>query len=314
MRAVVIDQFGPSSVMQVRDVERPAIGPDQALVEVHASSVNPIDWKLRDGQMSSFFKLDFPKILGADFAGIVAEIGSSVSRVEVGDAVIGRSVASTGGAYAEFIAIDAGNLSAKPDSLGFDDAAAIPLAGTTALQCLRDCGQVKPGDRVLVIGGSGGVGIFAVQVAKAMGAHVTSVCSTANLDLVSSLGADKVIDYTKQDALETDQPYDVIYDTIGLQKIDDARAVLTAHGIYVTLVPAEGIEFFTRGETERADKGGYFVMSTPSGDDQDVLVEWVRQGKLRPVIDSVFTLDQTDQAHARSETLRAKGKIIIKVK
>ncbi len=314
MKAVVIDQFGPSSVLQVRDVKRPTIGPNQALVEVHASSVNPIDWKLRDGQMRSFFKLDFPKILGADIAGIVAEIGESVSRFKVGDAVMGHSMASTGGAYAEFIALDASNLSSKPKSLSFDEAAAIPLAGTTALQCLRDCGQVKPGDRVLVIGGSGGVGTFAVQIAKAMGAHVTSVCSTANVDLVSSLGADKVIDYTTQDALETDQFYDVIYDTIGLQKIDDARAVLSDHGVYVTLVPGEGIAFFTPGETERADQGGYFLMCTPSGKDQDVLGEWVEQGKLRPVIDSVYTLDQIDQAHARSETLRAKGKIIIKVK
>ncbi len=314
MKAIVIDQYGPPSVLEIRSVDRPSVQPGQVLVEVHATSVNPIDWKLRSGEISAFFELDFPMILGADIAGIVAEIGGDTSQFKVGDLVIGHAVSTTGGAYAEFIAVSETGLALKPDQQSFEEAAAMPLVGTTALQCLRDCGEVTAQSRVLIIGASGGVGTFAVQIAKALGAHVTGVCSTANLELASSLGADLVIDYTKQDVLETDVPYHMIYDTIGTQNIESVRPILSDNGVYVTLVPAEGIETFVPGETKRVAKGGYFLMCTPSAQDLEQLADWVRQGKLRSIIDSVYSLDHIQQAHERSQTLRVKGKIVIKIK
>ena len=189
----------------------------------------------------------------------------------------------------------------------------MPLAGLTGLNGLRDVGRVQPGNRVLIIGASGGVGTYVVQIAKIMGAHVTGVCSTANLDLARELGCDEVIDYTAQSALETDQPYDVIYDTIGVLKYLEAREALTPEGVYMTLVPVDDIDFFFPGQTELKPRGGYFLVWSPNGVDLAKLGEWVDQGKLRSVIDNVYSLDDIRDAHDRSRTLHAVGKIVIRI-
>ncbi len=314
MKAAVIDEFGPPSVLQIRDIETPSIGPDQILIEVHAAGVNPIDWKIRDGQMAMRFAPDFPKILGFDVSGTVAEVGAEVSGFDEGDPVYARSNLGPGGCYAEYVAVNGDTVAEKPDELSFEEAAAMPLAAITALKGLRDCGEISEGSRVLIIGASGGVGIYAVQIAKILGAHVTAVCSTRNISLVSDLGANHIIDYTREDALKSDEPYDVIYDTVGTQSVEGARKVLTANGVYMTLVPVEGIEFFVPGQTKREPHGAYFVAWEAKGEDLDVLSGWVRTRKLTSIIDSVFPLDEIKQAHEKSETLRARGKIIIKVK
>jgi NADPH:quinone reductase-like Zn-dependent oxidoreductase len=314
MKAAVLDEFGPVSVMQVRDIPRPTIEAGQVLVEVYATCINPLDWKIRDGQMAARFGEEFPMVLGLDCAGVVAEKAADVSEFEVGDEVFGRSDVSTGGCYAEFAAVNARTLSKKPAELTFEEAASIPLVALTAINGLRECANLQPGQRVLLIGGSGGVGTLAIQIAKIMGAHVTAVCSSRNVELVASLGADAVIDYTQQDALDTDQPYDVVYDTIGVCQYEEAKKAVTAEGTYLTLVPVPGIDFFIPGQTEREPGKGYFVAWTPKSADLEIVADWVREGKLRPVIDSEYTLDQIRDAHERSQTERAVGKIVVRVK
>jgi NADPH:quinone reductase-like Zn-dependent oxidoreductase len=194
------------------------------------------------------------------------------------------------------------------------EAAAVPLAALTPLVGLRDCAELKSGNRILIIGASGGVGIFAVQIARLMGADVTGVCSTGNIDLVKELGADRVIDYTKETVLQVGDDYDVIYDTIGAQTYEAARAALTEAGTYLTLVPVPNIDFFIPGQTRRESGKGYFVAWTPHAADLRILSDWVAAGQLRPVIDSEYPLEDIREAHEYSQTLRAKGKIIIRVK
>jgi NADPH:quinone reductase-like Zn-dependent oxidoreductase len=313
MKAAVIDQFGPSSALQVRDIPTPEITVDQILVEVHAASVNPIDWKIRDGMMGDRYGKEFPMVLGLDASGVVVKVGDSVTEFKEGDEVYARSDNGAGKCYAEYVALNPGTVALKPESLSHVEAAAIPLAALTPLIGMRDCAGLKAGDRILIIGASGGVGIFAVQIAKLMGAEVTAVCSTRNIDLARELGADRVIDYTQGEVLQAGDDYDVIYDTVGAQTYESAKPALKEEGIYLTLVPVPGIDFFIPGQTERMTGKGYFVAWTPHASDLRILSDWVASGQLRPVIDSEYPLEEIRQAHERSQTLRAQGKIIIRM-
>jgi len=314
MKAAVLDQFGSVEVMQVRDVPRPAIGAGQILAEVYATSINPIDWKMREGQMAARYGEDFPMILGWDCSGIVAEVGEGVTEFTVGDEILARSDVGTGRCYAECAALNTRTVVHKPRGLSYGEAASIPLVGLTAINGLQKCAGLQPGQRVLIIGASGGVGTLAVQIAKNMGACVTGVCSGKNTALVASLGADAVIDYTQQNPLATAEPYDIVYDTVGACQYDEAKQALVSEGIYLTLVPVPGIEFFIPGQTQRELGKGYFVAWTPTATDLQILVDWAEQGKLRPVIDSEFSLDEIREAHMRSQTERAAGKIIVNVR
>jgi NADPH:quinone reductase-like Zn-dependent oxidoreductase len=244
----------------------------------------------------------------------VTEVGEGVHDFTVGDEVFARSDVSTGRCYAEYAVLNTRTVVKKPSGLTHEEAGSIPLVGLTAINGLRTCANLQPGQRVLIIGASGGVGTLAVQIAKNMGAHVTGVCSEKNMELVASLGADAVVDYNKADAFETDESYDVIYDTMGARTYLEAKTALTENGTYLTLVPVSDIEFFMPGQTEWEPGKGYFVAWTPTAEDLQILADWTDEGKLRPVIDSVFTLDQIRDAHLRSQTDRAVGKIIIKVR
>lgn len=314
MKAAIIDHFGPVSLLQVRDMPRPVAGPGQVLVEVHASSVNPIDWKIPGGQMAARYGSDFPMILGFDASGVVAEAGTGVTGFAPGDEVFARSDVGAGRCYAEYAVFNVGTVARKPNELSHGQAAAMPLAALTALNGLRNPGQLVAGQRVLIIGAAGGVGTFAVQIANNMGARVTGACSTANLALVRELGAERVLDYTREPVLAPGAGYDVIYDTVGAHSLEAARPALTGTGVYVTLVPVPGIEFFLPGQTARKAGGGYFLVWAPTGADLELLAGWVRQGRLRPVIDSEFRLEDIGAAHERSKTLRARGKIVIRVR
>lgn len=214
MKAVIIRRYGAAEVLQYEDVEQPKIEPTQLLVKVRASSVNPIDWKIRQGMLSLITGSKFPKILGFDVAGEVVAIGSGVTRFKPGDAVYG-STSFPGGGYAEFAAVPENLVVLKPTNLSYEEAAAVPLAALTALQALRDQGNIQTGQTVLINGAAGGVGSFAVQIAKALGTVVTGVSSTKNLDLVKSLLADRVIDYTQQDFTQDTAQYDIIFDAVG---------------------------------------------------------------------------------------------------
>jgi NADPH:quinone reductase-like Zn-dependent oxidoreductase len=314
MKAVVIDAFGASSLLEVREVPKPEITADELLVEVYATSVNPIDWKIGDGMMGDRYGDEFPMILGFDVSGVVVDTGANVTEFKAGDEVFARSTNGAGKCYAEYVTLNPGTVAQKPEQISHTEAAAMPLAALTALNGLKNFGALAPGQRALIVGASGGVGTYAVQIAKNIGAAVTAVCSSGNIELVRELGADRVVDYTRQDPLETDAPYDLIYDTVGVLEYPTAREKLTDEGVYMTLVPVDGIDFMFPGQTERKPRGGYFLVWAPSAADLVILADWVRNGKLRSIIDSEYSLDAIREAHERSRTERARGKIVIKVK
>ena len=314
MKAALMDAFGPSSALEIRDVPKPEISADEILVEVHATSVNPIDWKIGEGMMGARYGDDFPMILGFDASGVVVETGVNVTEFESGDEVFARSTNGAGKCYAEYVPLNPATMAQKPEQISHAEAAAMPMTALTALNGLRKFAALEPGQRVLIVGASGGVGTYAVQIAKNIGAHVTGVCSTGNGDLVRELGADQVIDYTRQDPLNTDVPYDVIYDTVGVLAYPAAKEKLADKGVYLTLVPVDGIEFMFPGQTERKPRGGYFLVWAPTAADLVILADWVRDGKLLSIIDSEYSLDDIRNAHERSRTERARGKIVVNVR
>ncbi|HVS81997.1 MAG TPA: NAD(P)-dependent alcohol dehydrogenase, partial [Pyrinomonadaceae bacterium] len=238
MKAVVYTDYGPPDVLEIRDIKKPVPNDDQVLVKVRATSVNPYDWHFIRGtpyimraMMVGLRKPTDPR-LGVDYSGTVEAVGKNVTQFKPGDEVFG----GRGGAFAEYVCARADrSITLKPANVSFEQAASVSIAGLTALQGLRDAGHVQPGQKVLINGASGGVGTFAVQIAKTLGADVTGVCSTRNLDLVRSLGADHVIDYTKEDFTKSDQHYDVILDNVGTQPLSGFRRVLTPKGICVMI-------------------------------------------------------------------------------
>ncbi|BAZ51981.1 alcohol dehydrogenase zinc-binding domain-containing protein [Nostoc sp. NIES-4103] len=312
MKAVVIRRYGPAEVLQYEEVEQPKIKPDQLLVKIHASSVNPIDWKTRKGMLGLLTGYQFPKILGFDVAGEVVEVGSGVTRFKVGDAVYGSTTFS-GGAYAEFAAIPENLLAFKPNNLSYQEAATIPLAALTALQALRDLGNIQPGQAVLINGASGGVGIFAVQIAKAIGAEVTGVSSTKNLDLVKSLGADRVIDYKQQDFTKDTAQYDIIFDAVGLRSLLDTKKVLKPNGIYITTLPSPQVVVESVLTAFLPGQKAKFVFEKPNSQDLNHLKDLIEAGKIRTIIDRTYPLQELAAAHTYSETARAAGKIAIAI-
>ncbi|MHC4549730.1 MAG: NAD(P)-dependent alcohol dehydrogenase [Planctomycetota bacterium] len=295
MQAVELDGFGTE--VAVRDVPAPAAGGDRARVEVHASSVNPIDWKIRRGDLRSHTGSTFPLRLGYDFSGVAG-----------GEAIYGMLPLKTPGAFAEQILVPADVLAPKPATVSHEQAAAMPLAGLTALQALRGLAE---GQRCLVIGASGGVGSYAVQIARARGAHVTGVCSGSNVGLVADLGADEVIDYETQEVFG--RRYDLILDAVAAHGFAAARRALHARGAYVSTLPRPGLLVWMALTRILPGKRARFVLVEPVAEDLAQLARLADKGKLRSVIDSTYPLAETEAALRRSETGRARGKIVIKV-
>ncbi|MEH1851125.1 MAG: NAD(P)-dependent alcohol dehydrogenase [Nostoc sp.] len=310
MKAVVIRRYGAAEVLQYEDVEQPKIEPTQLLVKVRASSVNPIDWKIRQGMLSLIVGSKFPKILGFDVAGEVVEVGSQVTRFKPGDAIYG-STSFPGGGYAEFAAVPENLAVLKPTNLNYEEAAAVPLAALTALQALRDQGNIQTGQNLLINGAAGGVGIFAVQIAKALGAQVTGVSSTKNLDLVKSLGADRVIDYTQQDFTEDTAQYDIIFDAVGKRSLSETRKVLKPNGVYITTVPSPKVSLEIVLTAFLPGQKAKFLFEKPNVKDLLFLKELIESGKIRVVIDRTYPLQELAAAHSYSETGRAVGKIAL---
>ncbi|MEH1808397.1 NAD(P)-dependent alcohol dehydrogenase [Nostoc sp.] len=310
MKAVVIRRYGATEVLQYEDVEQPKIEPTQLLVKVRASSVNPIDWKIRQGMLSLIAGSKFPKILGLDVAGDVVEVGSGVRRFKPGDAIYG-STSFPGGGYAEFAAVPENLVALKPTNLSYEEAAAVPLAALTALQALRDQGNIQTGQTVLINGAAGGVGSFAVQIAKALGAVVTGVSSTKNLDLVKSLGADRVIDYTQQDFTEDIAQYDIIFDAVGKRSLSQTKRVLKPNGIYITTLPSPEVFLESVLTAFLPGQKAKFILQKPNTQDLIYLKELIEAGKIRVVIDRTYPLQELAAAHGYSETGRVVGKIVL---
>ncbi|PRQ06939.1 NADP-dependent oxidoreductase [Enhygromyxa salina] len=325
MLAAYIERFGGDEVVRVEPRPIPEVGPSQVLIAVHAAAVNPRDWLLRDGRyVFRSFVVGFPKVLGSDVAGVVAAVGPRVSRFRPGDEVVAmQTTLGQMGGFAEYMAVHERAVAHEPRSADHAHCAGLGVAGLTALQALRDDVGLRGHERVAILGASGGVGHYAVQVGKYLGAQVIGVCSGANHAWVRELGADEVIDYRTQDvvgALAASGGVDVVFDAIGKSSLERVRGCLRAGGRYVSTVPT--------GENARDQlrstptqllgmPGGLvsrMVLCRSRGADLAVLASMVDAGGLRTVIDSVYPLAQTRDALARSRTQRARGKIILAVR
>jgi NADPH:quinone reductase-like Zn-dependent oxidoreductase len=325
IKAIVYCDYGVSN-LELEDVEKPTPADDQLLVRVHAASVNPYDWHFIEGTpkiirlMGVGLRKPKDTRVGVDFAGTVEAVGKNVTNFKPGDEVFG----GRGGAFAEYVCPRATRAVAlKPANITFEQAASVNIAGVTALQAIRDKGKVEPGQKVLINGASGGVGTFAVQIAKSFGADVTGVCSTRNIDLVRSLGADHVVDYTKEDFTKSDQKYDVILDNVANHSLTDCRRVLKPNGAYVLIGGGGTDEQGLLGGLAKALKASLLakfvsqkmgmMMAEPSNKDLTLLADMMQSGKLKPVIDRTYKLEQVPDAIRYVEQGHARGKVVITV-
>jgi NADPH:quinone reductase-like Zn-dependent oxidoreductase len=323
MRAIVQDRYGDLDVLELRDIDRPVPKANEVLVRVHAAGLDRGVWHVMTGlpYMIRFigFGVRRPKVRvrGMDLAGRVEAVGEQVTRFRPGDAVFGWA----DGSYAEYATVPEDHLAPMPASIGFEQAAAVPISGFAALQAVRDEGEVQPGQKVLVIGASGGVGSFAVQLAKAFGAEVTGVAGTAQLDLVRSIGADDVIDYTREDVTDGTRHWDVILDTAGHRSLSRLRRALSRRGTLV-IVGSEGRGRWLGGFDRqlRALLLSRFVSqrlralsSKPRHDDLQVLEELIRAGKLRPLVDRTYPLAEVPEAIRHLVEGHGRGKVVITV-
>ena len=325
MKAVVQDAYGSAAVLETRDIDKPETSDDEVLVRVRAAGVNPGDWAIMSGLpyiARPVYGLRKPKnaVRGTDVAGTVEAVGTGVRRFQPGDEVFGWC-SGLGGAFAEYASVSEDALAPKPANVTFEQAAAVPMAGLVALQALRDHGGVRAGQKVLINGASGGIGTFAVQIAKALGAEVTGVCSTRNVGMVRSIGADHVVDYTREDFTHKDQRYDFVLDNAGNHSLSDLRRALIPMG---TLVPnGGGFEnhwFANGGRVISAHVLTRFVshrlrpfLVSPKFEDLVVLKELIEAGKLKPVIERTYPLSETPEAIGHVGEGHARGKIAVTI-
>ena len=322
MRAIVRDEYGSPDVLRMSEVDKPLMGDDDVLVRVHAASVNPYDWYMMTGKpylVRTQAGLRRPKqrIPGVDVAGVVDAVGKDVTGLEIGDEVFGTGR----GAYAEFVVASGDRIVPKPENVTFVQAAAVPMAAITALQSLRDKGQIRTGHKVLVNGASGGVGSFAVQIANSFGAEVTGVCSTRNVDMVRSLGADHIVDYTDQDFTRSDQQYDLILDIVGNHSLRRYRKALTPEGTYVSagmekmgnwIQPLTHlVKVMVSSLIGRQKMVG--MLARFNQPDLIILAELIESGAVTPVIDRTFDLAEAPDALRYLGAGHAQGKTVITV-
>ncbi|MEV8100064.1 NAD(P)-dependent alcohol dehydrogenase [Kitasatospora sp. NPDC085879] len=324
MKAIVQDGYGSPDVLKLREVDRPVVADHEVLVRVHAASLNARDWHIMRGDpylARLAFGLGGPKarIRGTDFAGRVEAVGRSVTRFRPGDEVFGEA----DGAFAEYVCAPDNVVEPKPAGLSFEQAAAMPLAGNTALIGLRDLGRVGPGQQVLINGASGGVGTFAVQIAKALGAEVTGVCSTRNLELVGSMGADHLIDYTQEDFTRNGRQYDVVFDLVGNRSLTECRRALTPEGRLVlsgggvseggSLVGPMGLIIKGKAMSPFVRHRLLVLTAKPAKENLAALREFAESGKLTPVIDRTYPLSEVPDAIGYLEVEHARAKVVVTV-
>ncbi len=296
MKAVIYEKYGSPDVLQLKEIPKPVPKDNEVLIKIHATTVTAGDWRLRKADpflariFNGLFKPTRVKVLGFELAGVIEELGAKVQSFKKGDPVF-ASCGLRFGAYAEYTCLPVKNdIALKPSNMSFEEAAAVPIGGLTALRFLKQAG-IKKGDKVLIYGASGSVGSFAIQIAKAMGAAVTAVCSTANLDLVKKLGADHVIDYTREDFSLRYETFDIVFDAVGKSSRAAAKKVLKNAGKFVT------------------------VKKSPKSNPGDLLYlkELIEAGKLVSVIDRRYTLEQIREAHAYAESFRKKGNVVVNI-
>ncbi|MBY0148219.1 NAD(P)-dependent alcohol dehydrogenase [Neobacillus niacini] len=322
MKAIITKKYGPPDVLELTEVENPIPNDNQVLVRVHAASLNYGNLVLLKGKpfLARFaFGLLKPKysIPGGDIAGQVEAVGKDVTQFQIGDEVFGDLSSCGWGGFAEYVCVPAHALALKPSNLSYEEAAAVPMAGATALQGLRDKGNIQPGQKVLINGASGGVGTFAVQIAKSFGAQVTGVCSTRNLEILQSLGADYSIDYTKESFTNNNQKYDLIVGVNGHQSISDYKRTLAPNGTFVHIGGSESQMFqaMLQGPwiAKTSNKKVGTFLQRQNQKDLNALKELVESGKVKPVIDRKYKLSDLSEAFRYFEQGHAQGKVVIKV-
>lgn len=323
MDAIVMRCYGTLEVLELARVEKPMPAADEILVKVHYATINPLEWHHMTGtpyimRLGAGVGAPQNKRLGVDFAGTVERVGTDVTRFKAGDRVFGNGW----GTFAEYITIEEKSAVVPiPEGVAFEEAAAVPIAGTTALQAVRDHGRIQAGHKVLINGASGGVGTFAVQLAKSLGAEVAGVCSTRNADLVRSLGADHIIDYTREDFAQRDERYDVVIDNVGNRDLMDLKKILKPGGrIIIVGAPKGGRWIAPLWNPLKAaivnpfidEEIGWFI-SDANAEDLKFLVEMLSAGRLKPVVDRSYKLAEVPEAMRYLQTWRARGKILIEV-
>lgn len=333
MKAILCEQYGGPEVLQMADdVPTPRVGPNGVLVQVRATSINPVDWKLCRGLLDAVRPVVFPVIWGGDLSGVVTEVGPAVTLFKPGDEVYGFKDGYVGktyrGTYAEFAVVPEKSLAKKPHNLSHEEAAAVPLAALTAWQALLNQGKLKAGQRVLIHAGAGGVGVMAIQIAKAFGASVAATASTRNQDLLRELGADQPIDYMKEGIDDLRLKFDLVLDGVGQSVWGASFGTLKFGGRLVTLTipipdePAGKFKFFStalagvaRGVARGAVGGKRLLMTQvkPRGGDLEKISVLIEAGKIKPVIEKVFSLEQIAEAHRLSEGGHVRGKLVVNI-
>lgn len=334
MRALVFKRYGGPDQIAFADIPRPVPKPDEILVMVHAAGLNPIDTMIPKGTFKPILRFQLPATLGSDLAGVVVEVGSRVTRFKPGDAVFASVFdLGTGGAFAEFALVPENAAALKPANLDFVHAASIPMVGLTSWQALKERMHLKPGQKVFIPAGAGGIGTFAIQLAKYLGAMVGTTTSTGNVEMVQSLGADEVIDYTKQEFEEVLRDYDAVLGTLRGDSLEKSLRILKPKSIAVSLVGppdaafgrARGMNFFMvfvvwllswkmRRLAKQRGVEYSFLFAHPDGRQLAEIGGLLKAGSIRPVIDKVFPFDQAKEALAYLEKGRAKGKVVLQVK
>ena len=316
MKAIVQNDYGSPDVLKLKEVDKPVTKENDVLIRVHAASINAGDYfSMRGSPWLARFSVGFPKpknyILGWDMAGHVQAVGEKVTRFQPGDEVF----ASCSSAFAEYVCAAEDKLAMKPTNLTFEQAAAVPTAAITALQGLRDAGKVQPGQKVLINGASGGVGTFAVQIAKAFGAEVTGVCSSKNVDIVRSIGADHVIDYTQEDFTQSGRRYDLILDNVANHSFSDLRRALTPQGMIIPNSGHGGMGYVFKAFllSPFMRQHGNMYLASSNNKDLVVLKDFIEAGKVTPVIDKIYPLIDTPEAFRYLEESHAQGKVVITI-
>ena len=323
MQAIVYRRYGSPDVLELEEIPKPTPADGQVLIQVHAASVNPYDWHFLRGTPSFirlFTGMRRPKSprLGADVAGVVESVGAKVSTLKPGDAVFGTAK----GSFAEYACATASQLAVKPQEISFEQAACLPIAGITALQGVRDKGRVQTGQTVLINGAAGGVGTFAVQIAKSLGTHVTGVCSTRNVELLRSIGADEVIDYTREDFARSTQRYDLLFDLVGNRSLTEYLCAVQPRGTYISCGgggPDRSTVDLLAQLLQNAIRSRFVGQKMPgllakiNREDLTILADLIRRGTVIPIIDRTYSLRETAEAVRHVESGHVRGKVAIAV-